>query len=101
MLTESFIQEMKQKLIESQTQFELDLKGLPVHTEIDTDPEAQQDEAEQDFDNAGVRERLKSDLQKITWALEKIEQGTYGTDDEGNEISEERLQVLPWADKAL
>jgi RNA polymerase-binding transcription factor DksA len=40
-------------------------------------------------------------LEKIENALKKIETGTYGTDSEGKQISEERLRVLPWADKAI
>jgi RNA polymerase-binding transcription factor DksA len=44
---------------------------------------------------------MKSDLEKVSKALGKIEAGTYGTDDEGKEISEERLRAMPWADKAL
>ena len=44
---------------------------------------------------------MKADLVKINKALAKIDDGSYGTDDDGNEISEERLKVLPWADKAL
>ena len=47
------------------------------------------------------KQKLEEDLKKINAALEKIEAGTYGTDDEGKEIAEERLRILPWADKAL
>ena len=44
---------------------------------------------------------FKSDLEKIDKALAKIDAGTYGTDDSGVEISEERLRVIPWADQAI
>ena len=101
MLTQDFIQEMKQKLQESQKQLEEDLKNYPVHTEIGDDREAGQDEAEQDQDNQAVRNRLQADLYKITTALAKIADGTYGIDDTGKEISQDRLRVLPWADTAL
>lgn len=101
MLSQEFIEEMKTKLLASKEQLTAEVAGLPSHTEIDTDPEASQDEAEQDFDNQGVSSRIQEDIKKIDAALEKIEAGTYGVDDDGNEISEERLRVLPWADKAL
>jgi RNA polymerase-binding transcription factor DksA len=45
--------------------------------------------------------RIKSDLAKIEKAFQKIEDGTYGFDEAGKQISEERLKVLPWADKAI
>ena len=101
MLQQSFIEEMKQKLLAEQQRLEEEIKGRPTHTEIDTDPEATQDEAETDFDNQGIREALLTDLKKVEAALQKIAAGTYGTDDEGKEISEERLRALPWADKAI
>ena len=41
------------------------------------------------------------DLEKINKALSKMEAGTYGTDDAGGQIPKERLEVLPWADKAI
>lgn len=101
MLSVEFIAEMKQKLLAAKDEIESELKGLPAHMEIDSDKEAQVDEAEQDFDNQGIRMRLVQDLQKIEKALQKIELGTYGVDDQGSEIQEERLRVLPWADTAL
>jgi RNA polymerase-binding transcription factor DksA len=41
------------------------------------------------------------DSEKVNKALNKIAAGTYGIDDEGNEIPEERLRALPWADKSI
>ena len=101
MLSPQFIEEMKQKLLEEKKRIETDLAGMSVHSEIGDDIESTEDEAEADFDKQGIRAQLTADLKKIDAALEKIEAGTYGTDDEGKEISEERLRVLPWADKAL
>jgi len=101
MLSKEFIEEMEQKLLVTKQQLQEEVIGLPTHTEIDTDIEATQDEAELDTDNEAVRSRIEGDIKKINAALAKIEDGTYGTDDEGKEISEERLRVLPWADKAL
>lgn len=101
MLSQEFIEEMKHQLLATKQQLEQEIKDLPVHTEIDSDIEANQDEAEQDEDNQAVRLRLEGDLKKIEAALAKIANGTYGTDDDGKEISEERLRALPWADKAI
>jgi RNA polymerase-binding transcription factor DksA len=44
---------------------------------------------------------LQKDLEKVEAALNKIANGTYGTDDDGKEISEARLRAIPWADKAI
>lgn len=101
MISQAFIEEMKTKLLALKEQLTSELSGLPSHTEIDTDPEATADEAEQDFDNQGIRLQIQEDLKNIEAALERIEAGTYGLDADGREISEERLRVLPWADKAL
>src|SRR5580765_3575384 len=101
MLTPSFIEEMKQQLLQEKKRIETDLAGMPVHSEIGDDIESTEDEAEADFDKQGVRKQLTTNLQKVEAALEKIEAGTYGVDDEGKEISEARLRALPWADKSL
>ena len=101
MLHQTFVEEMKQKMIATKSQLQEELQGLPVHAEMGDEREDNADEVGPDEANQDVRALLKSDLQKIDAALAKIEAGTYGTDDEGNEISEERLCVLPWADKAL
>jgi len=51
--------------------------------------------------NQNLTSRMNDDLEKIEKALQKIENGTYGTDDDGNEIGEDRLRAIPWADKAI
>lgn len=101
MLSQDFVQEMKRKLEESKKQLQEELKGLSVHTDMGDDREANSDEVGQDEASQNMIARIEADLTKIEAALGKIEAGTYGTDDEGNEISEERLRVLPWADKAI
>ena len=40
-------------------------------------------------------------MEKIAKALNKIELGTYGVDDFGQAIAEDRLEALPWADRAI
>jgi RNA polymerase-binding transcription factor DksA len=101
MLNQEFIEEMKAKLIAEKERLSADLAGAPAHTEVGEDYDENAQEVELDDVNADVRARVQSDLDKIDKALAKIEDGTYGTDDNGNEISEDRLRVLPWADEAI
>jgi DnaK suppressor protein len=65
----------------------------------DLDSNAQ--EIAEDEVNQDVIFTIKKDLEKIEKALAKIEDGTYGLDDEGKEIGMDRLRALPWADKAI
>lgn len=92
---------MKAKLEEARQKLEEDLSGLSVHTEMGDDLGENAEEVEVDEVNRDLIARIKGDLAKIEKALSKIENGTYGTDDAGKEISPERLQAIPWADKAL
>ena len=101
MLSQSFVDEMKQKLEEQKQKLLADLKGLRPHTEMGDDYDENASELEVDEVNQDLIARMQGDLEKIDKALAKIEAGTYGTDDEGNEISEARLRALPWADKAI
>ncbi len=101
MLSQEFIEEMKAKLLAEKDRLAADLAEAPAHTELGTDYDENAQEVELDEVNADVRVRVSSDLEKIDKALSKIEEGTFGTDDEGKEISEQRLRALPWADKAI
>ncbi len=102
MLSQQFIDEMKTKLLAEKERLNTDLAGAPAHTELgEDDYDINAQEVELDDVNADVRTRVQSDLENIDKALAKIEAGTYGTDDEGNEISEQRLRALPWADKEV
>lgn len=101
MLSEQFVTQMKQRLEEEKQRLEKELLGLSEHTEVGTTPDENAEEVELDEVSKTLINRIKSDLEKINKALSKIQEGTYGLDDEGREISEERLKVLPWADKAL
>ena len=58
-------------------------------------------EAEEDEINRSIKIRIQADLEKIAKALNKIELGTYGVDDFGQAIAEDRLEALPWADRAI
>ncbi len=101
MLNQEFIEEMKAKLLAERDRLSADLAGAPAHTEIGREYDENAQEVELDDVSADIRLRVQSDLDQIEKALAKIEAGTYGTDDDGNEIAEERLRVLPWADRSV
>jgi|ERR1051326_7950486 RNA polymerase-binding transcription factor DksA len=101
MLSQAFIDEMKQKLLAKQKQLQDDLAGLNAHTEMGDDADDNAEEIQVDEASQDLMATMKLDLDKVKKALEKIEAGTYGTDNDGKEISEARLRALPWADKAL
>jgi RNA polymerase-binding transcription factor DksA len=101
MLSKEFIDQMKQKLLEEKKRLEEDLKGLSPHTEMGDDMDENAEEINVDEVNKDLIARMQNDLGKVGRALEKIEAGTYGTDDAGRPISEDRLKVMPWADKAI
>lgn len=101
MLSKEFIEEMRARLLAEKEKIEQVLSELSEHTEMGDEREDNALEVEQDMLNADLIERNQEDLNKIDWALSQIEQGTYGTDKDGNQISEERLRVMPWADTAL
>ena len=101
MLSQEFIEERKEQLIALKAKLTEELSGLKPHTELGNDfddlaSELQIDEVSQD-----LILRIQQDLAKIELALERIAEGTYGVDDEGNPISEERLVAMPYADKAV
>ncbi len=101
MLQPQFIEEMKAKLLEEKARLTEDVSGLPNHTEVGEDYDENATEIQIDEVSQDISARMKADLVKIEKALSKIENGTYGTDDSGTEISEERLRVIPWADQAI
>ncbi len=101
MLSQEFIQEMKAKLLAEQEILKNDLAGLSQHSEVGDDLDENATELQMDEVNQNQIERMTADLAKVETALEKIEAGTYGVDNDGVEISEDRLRAIPWADKAI
>ena len=101
MLSAQFIEEMKVKLLEEKKRLEEDLVGLPAHTEVGEDYDENATEVQLDEVNQDVTATMQADLEKIEKALAKIANGTYGVDDNGKEISEQRLRAIPWADIAI
>lgn len=101
MLAQKFIDEMELKLQEAKEKLTNDLSGLKPHEELGSDVDSSVQEVEDDEVSQDLIARMQADLEKINKALDKIEAGTYGTDDSGKEISEDRLKAMPWADKAI
>ena len=101
MLSKSFIEEMEKALLAAQHKLQAELAGLSPHEELGADIDSNAQEVEDDEVSQDMIARLSADLAKIDAALAKIKGGTYGIDDQGREISEARLRVMPWADKAI
>lgn len=101
MLTQEFIDEMKQALEAKKEELTRELSGLKSHTELGEDYEENAQEVQLDEVNQDVMAVLQKDLEKVEAALKKIADGTYGIDDDGKQISEARLRAIPWADKAI
>jgi DnaK suppressor protein len=101
MLNQDFIEKMKTRLLEEKETLLKDLAGLQSHTEVGNELDENATEVQIDDLNKDLIARMSDDLDKIEKALQKIADGTYGVDDDGNEISEARLEAIPWADKAL
>ncbi len=101
MHSQEFVDEMKIKLEAQKKKLEEDLSGFKAHEELGDDIDSNVQEVEDDEVSRGVIAHITLDLEKINKALEKITTGAYGTDDQGKDIPEDRLRVLPWADKSI
>lgn len=101
MLSQEFIDEMKARLLAEKETLERDLSGMNSHTEVGDDLDENATEVQMDEVNQDLGHTMKNDLAKVEKALAKIDAGTYGTADDGQEISEDRLRAIPWADTAL
>lgn len=101
MHSQEFIKEMESQLLAHKQRLEEDLKGLSGHTEVGEDEDENATEVQIDEVNQDAIFRMGQDLEKVNAALAKIAAGTYGTDAEGKEISEERLRAIPWADTSI
>lgn len=100
MLTQEFIEHMRQRLLVDQKRLQDELSGIEPHTELGEGEDAA---GELPLDNANqdIISLIKSDLLKIESALNRIQAGTYGIGEDGVEIPAERLEVNPYADKAI
>lgn len=97
----------KSKLLELKAEYEKRIENTEKHLLHREEP-VSQDFAEQavEMENEEVVERLdeeaKHELALVNSALGRIEKGEYGICEAcGNEISEERLDALPHAEKCI
>lgn len=100
-LTSEFIKKMQNVLEQKKKQLSEDIAGINPHTEEGSGLDESAQEVAEDAVNQDVLAALSAELGKVNAALQKIHEGTYGIDSEGKQISVERLEALPWADKAL
>lgn len=104
-LSSDFIAARKQQLLETLARLQARLKNLHPHIELGSDGgdgevtvDEQVLEIELDDVTRAMISEIKIHLEKIEKALQKIEVGTYGSDDLGRPIPLERLEVFPEAD---
>ncbi len=100
-LDSTFIETQKQRLLKEQVRLQGELDELPNHIELGSRDDDNAKEAEEDEVHQSIKARVKADLEKIEKALLKIEEGSYGLGDDGQPISKERLEALPWADRGI
>ncbi len=91
---------MKKLLLAEKEKLEGDLAGLQQHEELGEDLDSSVQEIENDEASQDMIADIQGELAKVNKALSKIDAGTYGSDDQGQPLSEQRLRALPWADKA-
>lgn len=104
MITLEFIEVCKKKLLALKIHLEEEIAGLSGHTELsedDGDIDASVHEFEMDELAANTLASFKERLQKVIRALQKIDDGTYGTTDDGREIPIPRLEVEPEANSLV
>ena len=97
-------QHAKQRLAEERVRVERELSGVGPN-EPGEEPEDTGDQAD-DLDQVGkddaIRDQLHRTLEAIARAEQRIEEGTYGKSViSGDPIPDERLEVLPWADRLV
>ncbi len=100
-LAPEFINKMQNILERKKKQLTEEMAGIHPHTEEGGGLDESAQEVAEDAVNQDVLTALKTELGQVNMALQKIQEGTYGVDSEGKQISVERLEALPWADKAL
>lgn len=109
MIDQKTLDELKEKLLEEKSRLKEELGKFAKPTEaegdfktefkeISDDMEDNANEVEEYVDNLGVEKSLETQLKDIIDALKKMEDGTYGKDENtGEEINIERLRVYPAA----
>ena len=102
MHSQDFIQKMKEALSQEKERLQEELSETAAHTELGDDEDSEAQEFQLDEVNQDIIAQLKEDQAKVELALAQIEQGTYGVCAVGGEdISESRLEVIPWAETCV
>ena len=104
-LTQTEIDELKQMLLEMKSQLQESIEGnvrdVRSPEESRGYSQHQADEGSNDFDRKMSIQLTAEEVQllkKIDYALQKIEEGTYGICEvTGKPIPKQRLQVIPYA----
>jgi|SRR6185369_16378651 len=107
------LEELKKKLLAEKEHLEKELSRFAKATstpgnyetrieDMGTDPDENASEVEEYVDNLALENTLEAQLKDVSEALRKMEDGTYGKDENtGEEISEDRLRAYPAAKVAL
>ncbi len=100
MLTEKQLQELKEQLEKEAGELEAQLSSVSKNADFGSDSETdfseEADEAEEFSNNLGMQDALKSRMQDIEAALDKINAGTYGKCENcGKDISLDVLKAVP------
>jgi RNA polymerase-binding transcription factor DksA len=115
MPSQELIEENKKKLLDEQKRIKTvlgheDIKDgsgefpgeyKPKFDELGNEEGENASEVENFGNQLGVTENLEERLKQIENALSKIDDGTYGTCIEGDEIEEERLRANPAAETCI
>jgi DnaK suppressor protein len=111
MLTLDFIQEQRTRLLEEKKHINKELEFIAqkdssgsYQPKSDDIGDRQDDAALESttFDtNLSTERNLVDILNKINAALAKIDKGQYGTCEQGDQIEEDRLHVIPWASTCI
>jgi DnaK suppressor protein len=81
---------------------ELERIGRPDASDEPQDSGDQADDLQQEGTDDALREDLKQTLEAIERAEARLEEGTYGVSVvSGDPIPDERLEVVPWADRKV
>ncbi|AVX04265.1 uncharacterized protein MXMO3_01739 [Maritalea myrionectae] len=96
------IEAYKQKLLARQKELDVRLHNIEDQLDDEPSPDTEERAVEREDDEMleGLGNAGKEELEHIEHALTRIENGTFGICVEcGDEISDERLEVIPYATK--
>ena len=97
-------QKARERLTEERARIERELEGIGPQQEEEQpeDTGDQGDDLEQAAKDEAIREQLQRTLEAIGSAEQRLDDGSYGKSViSGEPIPEERLEVLPWADRLV